>query len=253
MIKNKSIYIISILTLIVVIFISCQKEVKEETKNTLDKAITVTEATFSKEVKNSKDEVIANVKITYPVLFDSDNNPNIKELNENLKNEANRDFPDYVEEYTEIASREDSINLPYTYERSFRVTFNKDNIISILTTEYSNTNGAYPNIINTGNTYDLNTGCKLELKDIFSLEEDNMYNQIEKKFIELYANIDSLYYGKDSINENIRNIKFYLEDNNINLFFDESVIGPHVLGAPMVSLLIDGDMFNERITKAVIK
>ena len=129
----------------------------------------------------------------------------------------------------------------FVADASFEVKKNTPNAISILVKYYKYSGGAHGYYEYVPYNIDLRSGNNLSLKELFKTEVDYKIiidKEIEKQIKELGKkdkDLDKIYdfYG---IKENQ---KFYLEDDNIVIYFDLSDIAPYAAGIPEFPIIIE--------------
>jgi hypothetical protein len=104
----------------------------------------------------------------------------------------------------------------------------------------------YPNIGKASRTINLETGKEMELKDIFTISDIEVYDIVLEKFYEL-ADQEGIFFDKDIIKDQIKNVEFYLNEEGIVFFFNENIIGPHALGISSIEILYNEntEIFNK--------
>lgn len=123
----------------------------------------------------------------------------------------------------------------YWYNLSYTIYTNNEKILSFALYDYQYTGGAHG--LSTGNfySYDLELGKQIEIKDLFEPKfdyityiNDRIYREID---LEIKNNPDSnyAYYDFSGIDEHV---KFYIEDNELVIFFDQYEIAAYAAGTP---------------------
>jgi hypothetical protein len=149
---------------------------------------------------------------------------------------------DFINRYKEFIN---DTSLPPEYKQSWKdsdqtdVLFNSNNILAEECTEFSFEGGAHPLIVYNYSNYNLRTGKKITLDDIFRPGYKATLDKIgERKFKEA---------RKIKLNEDLKNSgyltgrdKFHLNFNfaisrlGLLFKFNEYEMGPYILGAPEV-------------------
>lgn len=117
----------------------------------------------------------------------------------------------------------------YSFNADYTVHFNSEKILSITQLNYSYTGGAHGMNIMHGTTVNLLTGKVYKLPDLFLPDKEykKVINEIITQQIQSRA---------DAIDLNFKGIsneqKFYLENDNLVIYFSVYEIGPYVLGHP---------------------
>lgn len=185
--------------------------------------------------------------------------PQIQALeNKDLQEFINKDIYDSVNKNIEIykkaskKSQETFANerlKPYEYNVSYELKPNDKKIISIIVKQYSYTGGAHGMTDYSIYNYDINTGKEVTLKSIFKdesyKEELNklLRRQMEERTKEYIKeeNIDDQNYQLFTFEGISDKQRFYIEGNDLVLFFGAYEIAPYSFGSstfkiPMTSL-----------------
>ena len=129
-----------------------------------------------------------------------------------------------------------AFDLPtYWYNLSYKIYANNEKILSFGLYDYQYTGGAHGLSSGTFYSYDLELGKQIEIKDLFEPKfdyityiNDRIYREIDQ---ETKKNPESkyAYYDFSGIDESV---KFYIEDNELVIFFDEYEIAAYAAGTP---------------------
>lgn len=138
-----------------------------------------------------------------------------------------------AKESYESSSKEAIEFRKYAANSKFKVSYNKNNLLSITITYYSYTGGAHGMAYNKSYNIDLNTGNEAFMEDFFSKDED--YRNIIINNIDKQMKNDPDKYFPDA-NTNVRKISqdqdFYIEDGNIVVYYQLYEIAPYCCGMP---------------------
>ena len=245
---------ISSIILVIIIFTSSTLNIIAQ-NNTVNNMFTIEEKIINEESEFFKQN------IKYPHL-------NLKEdykdeKSKNIVNNINKEIEEYInnfiqdiksqsdkysKEYNEDLSKSKDDYIKYQYEAysDYKITYNKDNILSIPITTYNFTGGAHGMSYLKSFNYDLITGEILSLKDMF---KDNIdYKKIVNDYInsEIEKNKDNYFSGKDGFNGISDNQEFYIDNNGIVVYFQLYDIAPYYVGIPKFE-------FNNREFKKYLK
>ncbi|MBF8984375.1 DUF3298 and DUF4163 domain-containing protein [Lutibacter sp. B2] len=190
-----------------------------------------------KEIDNENECIKVDLRI--PVLEGCKNKEVQNKINTSIENdemEFKKQMEEAAKEYAEEAKRKGETINPYAVSTIYEVTYNKNDIISIsvIYYEYINEKHYY---IRTSYNYDLTTGKSLGLKDLFKEGVDYkkiIDNEIRKQ---LLANKDQ--YLPDAVKKfkGISNDQpFYLENDNIAVFFGFHEIAPITSAIPIIKI-----------------
>ncbi|GAU78792.1 DUF3298 and DUF4163 domain-containing protein [Fusibacter sp. 3D3] len=123
----------------------------------------------------------------------------------------------------------------YWYNLSYEIYTNNEKILSFGLYDYQYTGGAHGLSSGSFYSYDLELGKQIELKDLFEPKfdyityiNDQIYRKVDQ---ETKKNSESsyAYYDFSGIDENV---KFYIEDNELVIFFDQYEIAAYAAGTP---------------------
>lgn len=212
----------------------------------------VANVTSEKLIKSDDDKALVKINYSYPVIENRDG----KEKNEYL-DYINSEYKTYAEEFVKKAesfekdAREllvengESNFLPYEFNLSYKINTDRKGIISITNYMYYNTGGAHPNSERVSRTFDLNNKKELVLSDIVNGDNNQISEMVYDAFVtQMKNNYDGF---DDEITESIRketeNVKYYLTDDKLVLYFDVYQVGPYAMGYPSVEFQYSKDLF----------
>lgn len=208
------------------------------------------------EVQIIKESEFFKYNITYPVLriykqciYHSKFKPEIIDsINSEIyndvisfKNSIRKQSIEYKKLYENDLSKKEDDLLKYQYEAyvTYKVPYDKNNIISIILTKYQFTGGAHGMTFLDAFNYNLLDGEKLKLQDLFKKDID--YEKIINDFInyEISKNQDKYFKGEDGFKGIAKNQNFYLEEDGIVIYFSLYEIAPYYVGIPTFKLKYD--------------
>lgn len=188
-----------------------------------------------------KDSVVLKYKIQYPQIINGRNSYSEYRFNEYNYEKAN-ELREYCENelYKEAKKLHDLNGYPimqYEVYFDYHITYNRNNIISLYTDEYMYLGGAHGNTKREGQTWNMQNGRMIMLKEFF---RNNPYyiidilkqinSQIEKQmetengmYFENYCNL---------VQENLRLENFYITEKGVVIFFNQYEIAPYSSGIP---------------------
>ena len=195
--------------------------------------------------------------ITYPVLKLSDkyvyNHIYDRQIIININNEICEDIMKfknnvkkkamlYKKIYTEKLLKSDEKNyVKYQYEVYINneVAYERNNIISIVMTKYEFTGGAHGMTYLDTYNYNLLTGDRLTLENMFKPNVD--YKEIVNKFIteEINNNPEIYFKGDEGFKGISENQDFYIDGDGIVIYFGLYEIAPYYVGIPKFKLKFD--------------
>lgn len=182
--------------------------------------------------------VILKYHIEYPSIYGSIYEPNIFKFNYYNQNLAltlkakieTELYREAIETYK--YNKENGFPvMVYEVYRSFKVTFNTSNIISLYFDEYTFTGGAHGNTIRTSQTWNLPQGFMLPLNYFFPRNPYFMIN-ILKKINEQIAKEPEIYFENtcNLVLDTFNPKSYYLTPNGIVVYFQQYDIAPYASG-----------------------
>lgn len=204
-----------------------------------------------------REEPYINSILNIPII-----NINNKTIQNSINNMLRREVLGFYEKVKQEASQYYSdakgvgIN-PFIANVTFDVKENENNIISIYTIYYQYSGGAHG--YNNDITYNINLsdGKLIELKDLFkknidykSIINEKINKQIDEKIKE---------YGESTPIYDFKGIKdnqqFYLQDNNLVIYFELYEIAPYAAGIPKFEIPLKElkDVLNEKYKELLLK
>lgn len=159
----------------------------------------------------------------------------------NFKEKIKEDSKDYKKQYEDIFSKSKEKYMKYQYEAysDYKITYNKNNLISIPMKLYEFTGGAHGMSYLKVFNYDLISGKEIKLRDMF--KNDINYKAIIDKYIkqQIQENKD-IYFSEEQGFKGISdNQSFYIEEDGIVVYFGLYEIAPYYVGIPKFKLTWD--------------
>jgi len=196
----------------------------------------------------------AQVKLAYPDITEATNNGILTILRNYVNNqillalfkEGRYKQPEFLienflAEYKKFKDRDPSAAQYWFLERTVDISLSTDRIASFRFYESSFLGGAHPNTNAYYTNYDLGTGGKLELKDLFIEGYENKLNTlVEKKFREVRGlkpdeNLNEAGYqfadNKFRVNNNLG-----FTNEGIVLFYNAYEVAPYYMGSTKVNI-----------------
>ncbi|MCU9816641.1 DUF3298 and DUF4163 domain-containing protein [Paraclostridium sp. AKS73] len=134
---------------------------------------------------------------------------------------------------------------PYIYNVDFDVKKNSDSMLSIVVTIYQYSGGAHGYYENGSYNIFIENGQNLNLKDLF--KENSDYKNVINGLIRDEIKENKQEYSFKSISENQ---KFYIQDDNLVIYFDLYEIAPFAGGIP--EFRISADKINHILNEKYI-
>lgn len=182
----------------------------------------------SKKIEYKDDTIEMDMRI--PLISGLKDKETEFKINKIIENRA-MDFKKDIENSAKEAKKENILTNSYQAILKFKISFNKGSILSLTMCFYEYTGGAHGLGYNESLNIDLNTGEEIYLKNLFDTKED--YKNIIDDFIrddmtknsnKYYENASADFYGI------IQEQPYYIEDNNIVIYFNPYEIAPYSEG-----------------------
>lgn len=217
---------------LVLIFIYPQYMCKSS-ERLVNKKIDISEKLINKDLNYLKED------IKLPIFVDGKNKESVEDINNsisfNIMNNVIEVENTLKEQFSDVKERP---TLPYEIKSFYTVTEKNDSIISLYNDYYEYLGGAHGSTVRTGYTiYRINEKI-ISLKDLFlaGFDYKKLINENIKE--EIRKEPDKFFYSP----ENFRGITdeqgFYIEKDNLVIFFNEYEIAPYVAGIPEFKISI---------------
>lgn len=201
-----------------------------------------------KKVFNHENRIMLNVDIEYPYVALNNAYLTQRKINGVLRYATNRFYsyavttllPSAIEQYNSSIKQDYPFN-PYEAFMRYIVTLNDNCTLSTYYDQYEFTGGAHGNTLRLSNTFSLQTGKVLKLKNFF--ENKNNYKDIILKQILDQANENisknpGIYFDnyKKLIVENFNEESFYITPTSIDIYYQKYDIAPYSTGIVVFSI-----------------
>ncbi len=200
---------------------------------------------YSEEKKNKSDEAWAKINYCKPIVEPKLNSAFVDKINKILDKDI-QEFLNTVDENTKAYDGgfiEHDLP-PLNYESAFDVFYNKNGLLCIMIENYYNNQGVHPDTERISHVFDLKNNKELALNDILT---DGYENKIYDLFVD-YVKKEYGEYGDEtvksileSISKEINNVKFYLSDNSLKIYFDVYQVGAYAMGYPTIEIKYDSN------------
>ncbi|KOA18941.1 peptidoglycan-N-acetylmuramic acid deacetylase PdaC [Clostridium homopropionicum DSM 5847] len=183
---------------------------------------------ISKEIY-SKDDLLE-VKLKIPQI---ENINLFEKINAELLNDAisfKNEVESIAKENSQEAKKYGLPNTPYAAFSDYKVNLNKNNILSLYIDYYQFTGGAHGSTVRKCYNYDLNTGERLRLNDLF--KANTSYKEIINKEIENQINKNKGIYFPEYFKGISDNQCFSIDKDNLIIYFQQYDIAPYAAGIP---------------------
>jgi len=188
----------------------------------------------------TKNNKYINSIINIPIIM-LDNNDISKNINDEITNSIMKFFNDMQSQAKEYNDSLPDIETKFVANVNFDIKKNSDNILSILVNYYKYAGGAHGYYEDIAYNIDTSTGNFLKLKDLFKEDTDykNVINEEIRRQIEELIKLDEQNKGIYELKSISENQKFYIQDDNLVIYFDLYEIAPYAAGIPKFIINID--------------
>ncbi|MEG2868842.1 MAG: DUF3298 and DUF4163 domain-containing protein [Terrisporobacter sp.] len=173
------------------------------------------------------------IDVTIPQIDGLSDKEVEKVINKKILNFTSVWISDVKEIANEYYGDINNIEPRFPYQLISKYIIKRQNkILSFYIDYYQFTGGAHGITNRVNYNIDINTGKEMLLKDLFSDEyeyEKIINNEIEKQIAQ---NPDNYFIGKDGFNGINEKQKYFMDEENIILFFNEYEIAPYAAGIP---------------------
>lgn len=188
-----------------------------------------------------EDALLAHVKIEYPIIQNTLDDEGLTKINEFFEESAQALYEendtyarDNVESFKEEALFDKNSQACYSeYVVAVKIEYNANGYLSVLEKFSENYYGMdNPNTYSTGYVFDIKTGERLAINDILRGTDDEIAQIIGKRFINsdrISEEVKTKY--QEEILNNTQYVGFYIDDNNINFFYDPFTVAPYAEGS----------------------
>jgi len=179
------------------------------------------------EVTSQTDALVVDMKI--PVVSGIEDEELQARINSELGNAAMKER----EEITHLARVAEKLpGTTFELYRDYRVTFNKNGILSLVTTSYQYTGGAHGLTVQESYNYDLKKREKIRLADVFQpgVDYEKVINEEIKK--QIASDPDKFPDGGAAFTGIADDQPYYLKEGNLVVYFGLYEIAPYVSGIP---------------------
>jgi len=184
-----------------------------------------------KEIR-SKDDLLE-VKLKVPQIESLKTVSILEKINIELLKDAlsfKTEIESIAKENSQEAIKHGLPNTPYAAFSDYKVNLNKNNILSLYIDYYQFTGGAHGSTVRKCYNYDLSTGEKLSLNDLFKANAS--YKEIINKEIENQINKNKGIYFPEYFKGISDDQCFSIDKDNLIIYFQQYDIAPYATGIP---------------------
>lgn len=181
-----------------------------------------------------KSEEQTNQYFTINLIYPEIELPNNEAAQTNINNSI-KEYIDKVKAASEdiqkiVDKNKDSITHQYYCNTDYIVTYNENNLLSIIIVYNDYTGGAHGTEIDEPFNFDLTTGKRITIKNLFKDDkQDEAISLINKNISTGFENSANVIFKFESIDEDV---KFYLADTYLKIYFDTYKYTPYSEGIP---------------------
>lgn len=189
-----------------------------------------------------KETMILHYKINYPQFYSSSFTQSLNKMNRFYKDKAvafqqyceGELFRTAVKEYEYSVSNGFPVRA-YEAQVDFTVTYNQDCAVSLYFDEYQFTGGAHGNTVRSSQTWNLQTGCRITLKQLFPYGMNYqafLIQTIKQQIAEQIQNGENYYFDdyEKLVAETFHAENFYLTPDGLAIYFQQYDIAPYSSG-----------------------
>ena len=191
---------------------------------------------------DDKGNILITVAFEYPVIENKDNNAFITAVNEQYKKDAEAAISEAEAEFKDSAAAvlasEGKNYHPMVFTRSFEVSLNQDNLLSITQLDYANTYGAHPNTLKSSKTFNLAENKALTLSEVLGKNAADTDSYVKEKFDAYVKETvgELLEYYQQNSEKALSAVNFCLTEDALVLYYNPYDILPYAAGSPEVKV-----------------
>lgn len=211
----------------------------------------ITSVTVNKDIKNNEGVTLVNVAYSYPVIENREQSKFIDQINaeykanaESFLKQAEADYEDAQMLYEQMGAED---FLPYENSLTYTVNTDRMGILSITNHKYYYTGGAHGTSIKESRNFNLTSGTELKLDDILNGSLDGeiyvMVYDVFVKYFEEAAGEEFNAEWAELIGSETKNVRYYITDDSLVLYFDVYSVAPYAFGTPSVEIPYNENTF----------
>ena len=204
--------------------------------------------TGEKNIKDENGTILICIAYSYPVIDNYEKNGYVSQLNDEYKAYAEsfvRDAESNTEDARLMHEEMGANYRPMEFSLSYEVQTDRKGILSVTNYGYYDLGGAHPSTTRQSRTFDVANEKELALSDVVNGNDDERHTKVYDVFIKYF---EENYEGfstetAEKIEEAADNVKFYLTDDSLVLYFDVYQVGPYAMQYPTVELSYSPEVF----------
>ena len=201
-----------------------------------------------KDIKDENGTTLICITYSYPVIENPEENGYISQLNDEYKAYAQKFVQEAeanVEDAMFMLEAMGSDYRPMELSLSYEVHTDRKDILSITNYGYYDLGGAHPSTTRQSRTFDMVNEKELALSDVVNGNEDERHTMVYDVFIKYFEENyeDFSKETAEKIDEEADNVKFYLTDDSLVLYFDVYQVGSYAMQYPTVEVSYSPGVF----------
>lgn len=198
--------------------------------------------TDEKAIKDDDGTVLMYINYVYPVIENKDNNEYIAKINDEYKAYAEKFISDAEANSDDAKELMEAMGKdkfrPFEFNLSYDVHTDKNDLLSVTNYEYYDLGGAHPNTERASRTFDLKNAKELVLSDVVKGDADEIHTMVYDVFVSYFEENSEDFSAEaaSELDKECDNVKFYVTDNTIVLYFDVYQVSAYAAGYPTVEL-----------------
>ncbi len=194
-------------------------------------SITVSNQVYEKKYYNDKNELCLSLVYRYPALS-GPQKEELKKINQQIISQRDK-WINSQKGLIMDAKEQNLICSTNGNEVNYGITYNKNDILSILFEGYLYAGGAHGMPYRMPQTFRVSTGEPMSLSEVTGLSKEQVIKRINEKFNTLYAQ------NPDNYWENARDLvaglsyesfSYYVEQDGVHIYFDPYFVAPFAAG-----------------------
>ncbi|MDO5522115.1 MAG: DUF4163 domain-containing protein [bacterium] len=230
LLKIVAIYILAALV-IVFLLVYYSEDQRAKAENNKENQITVKPETFRQEYRNPKGEIRLVLSYQYPNI--SGEYKGIDKANCRYTTLFSNWLMDQDEIIDSVSEEENTGGSKYGNEVSYTITYNRNNILSVLFEGYLFAGGAHGMPYRVPTNIDLRVGEEVDLTKLKNTSKEEIKKQVNDAFKKKIDQDKSLYWDNAyTIVEQTKfeDLKYYFTEDGIVFYFDPYVLAPYAAG-----------------------
>lgn len=193
--------------------------------------------TITEELKADNGTLLMRVQMTYPQFENPGNKTELIQRNRQLKQEAEEKVKNFLhltdKEEKELKDKgKKSGFMPYELKQSYEITYQKNDIVSIVILEQIYKGASEQTTEQHSMTYNVADGTKIELSDLFTDTKSEIEQVIKQAFEAMFEEKPKAFLSNPTkrLQNHIDEVDFYLKDNAVCFYINPETVAPYEAG-----------------------